>query len=79
MLEIQSNHATVKHAQTIGLLERSLGPLKWCLKIYENQKKQDWHKYVDLAVFQHNTSYHTVLVCPPSLIFHGRIRLTQST
>ena len=73
MLEIQLNHATVKHAQTIGLLERSHRPLKRYLKIYENQTKHDWHKFVDLAVFQHNTSYHTVLGSPPSLIFHGRI------
>ena len=49
------------------LLEQSHGPLKRYLKIYENQTKHDWHKYVDLAVFQHNTSYHTVLGCPPSL------------
>ena len=41
MLEIQLNHATVKHAQTIGLLEQSHGPLKWFLKICENQTKQD--------------------------------------
>ena len=25
------------------------------------QLKHDWRKYVDLAVFQHNTSYHAVL------------------
>ena len=33
MLQIQLNHATVKHAQTIGLLERSHGPLKRYPKI----------------------------------------------
>ena len=72
MLEIKINHATLKHAQTIGLLERSHGPLKRYLRKYENQVKHDWHKFVDLAVFQHNTSFHTVLGCPPPLIFHGR-------
>ena len=73
MLEIRINLATLKHAQTIGLLERSHGPLKRYLRIYENQVKHDWHKFVDLAVFQHNTSFHIVPGCPPSLIFHGRI------
>ena len=78
MLEFKLTHATVKHAQTIGLLERSHGPLKRYLKIYENQLKHDWHKYVNLAVFQHNTSYHTVLGCPPTLIFHGRIPMNPN-
>ena len=73
MLEIKINHAILKHAQTIGLLERSHGPLKRYFRIYENQVKHDWHKFVDLAVFQHNTSFHTVLGCPPSLIFHGNL------
>ena len=73
LLEFKIEHATVKHAQTIGALERSHGPLKRYLRIYENQLPRDWHKYVDLAVFQHNTSYHSTLACPPTLIFHGRI------
>ena len=73
LLEFKIEHATVKHAQTIGALERSHGPLKRYLRIYENQLPRDWHKYLDLAVFQHKTSYHSTLACPPTLIFHGRI------
>ena len=73
LLEIKLEHATLKHAQTIGVVERSHGPLKRYLHIYENQLQHDWHKYIDLAVFQNNTSYHTTIGCPPSLIFHGRI------
>ena len=49
MLEIKINHATLKHAQTIELLERSHGPLKRYLRIYENQVKHDWHKFVDFS------------------------------
>ena len=73
VLEIKLEHATVKHAQTIGVVERSHGPLKRYLRIYENQLQHDWHKHIDLAVFQHNTSYHTTIGCPPTLLFHGRI------
>ena len=36
MLEIKYENASVKHAQTIGLLERAHGPLKKYLRIYEN-------------------------------------------
>ena len=61
LLEFKIEHATIKHAQTIGALERSHGLLKRYLGIYENQLPRDWHKYVDLAVFQHNTSYHSTL------------------
>ena len=73
LLEFKFEHATFKHAQTIGALERSHGPLKRYLRIYENQLPRDWHKYVDLALFHHNTSYNSTLACPPTLILHGRI------
>ena len=75
LLEFRLEHATFKLAQTIGVVERSHGPLKRYLKIYENQIQHDWHKYIDLAVFQHNTSYHSTIGCPPSLVFHGQIPL----
>ena len=75
LLEFRLEHATLKPAQTIGVVERSHGPLKRYLKIYENEIQHDWHKYIDLAVFQHNTSYHSTIGCPASLVFHDRIPL----
>ena len=78
LLEFRIEHATVKHAQTIGALERSYGPLKGYLRNYKNRLPRDWHKCVDLAVFQHNTSYHSTIACPPTLIFHGRIFSNKS-
>ena len=41
LLEIEIEHATVKHAQRIGALERSHGPLKQYLRIYEYQLTRD--------------------------------------
>ena len=32
-----------------------------------------WHKYVNIAVFNYNTSYHTSIRCEPSRVFHGRV------
>ena len=32
-----------------------------------------WHKYVHIAVLNHNTSYHSSIGCEPSRVFHGRI------
>ena len=72
LLEIELKHATVKHAQTIGLLvlERSHSSLKRVLKI-ENLKARRWSDYVDTACFIYNTTYHASLGCSPALLFHG--------
>ena len=57
LLEFRLEHATLKHAQTIRVVDRSHGPLKRYLKVYENEIQQDWHKSIDLVVFQHDSSY----------------------
>jgi hypothetical protein len=72
MLEIRLRHATLKHAQTIGLLEKSHEAFKRVLKLYENPTHKTWHQYVNVATFVHNTTYHTALGCTPSHLFHGR-------
>ena len=35
-----------------------------------------WHKYVNIAVLNHNTSYHTSIGLNPSRDFHGRVPYT---
>ena len=72
LLEIELRHATVTHAQTIGLLERSHAELKRVLHIHSKDGPRDWHKFVDVACFVHNTTYHTQLHCTPALLFYGR-------
>ena len=71
LVDIELGHATVKHPQTIGLLERAHASLKKTLKIYENNKHSDWHKYIDYAVFAHNTNYNPITRTTPSDLFHG--------
>ena len=66
-------HATTKHAQTIGLLERSHASIKQSLKIETAQRISLWHKYISIAVLNYNTSYHSSIGCEPSRVFHGRI------
>ena len=65
-------HASLKHPQTIGVVERSHSPLKRSLKRNTDEKWTTWFKYVDLATFIHNTSYHSSIGCTPSSLFHGR-------
>ena len=66
-------HATTKHAQTIGLHERSHASIKKASKIETGERRSLWHKYVNVAVLNYNTSYHTSIGCEPSRVFHGRI------
>ena len=65
--------ATTKHAQTIGLLERSHASIKQALKIETCEQRSLWHKYVKIAVFNYKISYHTSIGCEPSRVFHSRI------
>ena len=73
VLSITLKHATTKHAQTIGLLERSLVPIKQALKIETGERRSLWHKSINIAVLNYNTSYHTSIGCEPSRVFQDRI------
>ena len=73
VLGITLKHATTKHAQTIGLLERSHASIKQALKIDTGERRSLWHKYINNALLNYNTSYHTSIGCEPSRVHHGRI------
>ena len=66
-------HATTKHAQTIGLLERSHASIKHSLKIETSERRSLWHKYISIAVLNYNTSCHSSNGCEPSRVFHSRM------
>ena len=66
VLGITLKHATTKHAQTIGLLERSHASIKQALKIETGERRSMWLKYINIAVLNYNTSYHTSIGCEPS-------------
>ena len=73
VLGITLKHATTKHAQTIGLLERSHASIKQSLKTETGERRSLWHKYIIFAVPNYNTSYHSSIGCEPRRVFHGRI------
>ena len=50
VLGITLKHATTKHAQTIGLLERSHASIKQALKSETGERRSLWHKYINNAV-----------------------------
>ena len=73
VLGITLKHASTKHAQTIGLLDRSHASIKQALEIQTGKRRPLWHKYVSFAVLNYNTSYHASIGCEPSRVFQGHI------
>ena len=73
VLGVELKHATMKHAQTIGLLERTHASVKTQLKAATGESRHNWHKFLPLAVLNHNTTYHASLGCEPSRVFYDRI------
>ena len=68
---IKIEPATVKHAQTIGMIERSHQKLEQILKINISLDSPQWHKYVNMALMAHNTKYHQAIRCTPTNILRG--------
>ena len=54
VLGITLKHATTKHAQTIGLPERSHASIKQSVKIETGERRSLWHKYISIAVLNYN-------------------------
>ena len=73
VLGITLKHATTKHAQTIGLLERSHTSIKQALKVETGERRSLWHKYVSIAVLNYNTSYHASFGCERKRVFHALV------
>ena len=73
VLNIELKHATTKHAQAIGLLERTHASVKAHPKAATGEFRNNWHKFLPLAVLDHNTTFNATLGCEPTRVFHGRI------
>ena len=73
IMGINLKHATTKHAQTIGVLERAHATIKTSLKLASGEYKKQWHKSLPIAILNYNTTYHSSINCEPSRVFHGRL------
>ena len=62
IIEIQISHESTKHAQTIGILEKTHASIKTALKISTSERRSMWHQNVQIAVMNYNTTYHETLV-----------------
>ena len=73
ILGINLKHATTKHAQTIGVLERAHATIKTSLKMASGEYRKQWHKNLPIAILNYNTTYHSSIDFDPSRVFHGRV------
>ena len=55
LLEVKLKHNSLKHAQSLGVVERAHGALKRILKLNSSVQWSDGYRYVDLAFFIYNT------------------------
>ena len=73
ILGINLKHATTKHAQSTGVLERAHATIKTSLKLPSGEDRKQWHKYLPIEILIYNTTYHSSIDCEPSRVFHGRV------
>ena len=66
-------HATTKHPQTIGVLERAHALIKTSLKMASGEYRKQWQKFLTIAILNYNMTYHSSIDCEPSRVFHGRV------
>ena len=71
LLEVQMQFASLKHPQMVGVVELSHSPLRRILSLNTNEQWNNWLKYVQIAIFNRNMSYHSAISCSPTVLFHG--------
>ena len=69
---ISLKHATIIHAQILGMIERTDLKLMTFLKNNISANQAQWDLYMSNAIIAHNTTSHVSLKCAPTEIFHGR-------
>ena len=60
------------NTHTIGVVKGAHAALTRILKLNSNQTFTNWHKYLNLTTFIHNTAYHTSIRSAPTVMFHER-------
>jgi len=73
LLGIQISSSTAWHLQTDGQMERVNQELDQFLRLFVNERQDDWYDLLPIAEFQHNNHVHSVTQQPPFLLDTGRI------
>ena len=72
-LDIWIGYASTNYAKTMGILERTHTFLNTSQRISTVERRSMWHKNVQIAVMNSNTSCHEIFGCKTTTMFLGRI------
>jgi len=73
LLGIRLSSSTAWHPQTDGQTERVNQELDQFLRLFVNERQNDWYDLLPIAEFQHNNHVHSAMQQPPFLLDTGRI------
>ena len=68
---IKVKYETIKHAQTIGMMERNQQKLETIFKFTVSADQSQWDEYVNIAAVANNTTFHASVKCAPTENIHG--------
>jgi len=73
LLGVRLSSSTAWYPQTDGQTERVNQELDQFLRLFVNERQNDWYDLLPIAEFQHNNHVHSVTQYPPFLPDTGRI------
>jgi len=73
LLGIRLSSSTAWHSQTDRQTERVNQELDQFLRLFVNERQDDWYDLLPIAEFQHNNHVHSAMQQPPFLLNMGRI------
>ena len=73
LLDIHKLRTTPWHPIADGLSERFNRTILGPLKIFVNEKQDNWDEYLDSIAFAYNTSVHNTINVPLFLVVYGRL------
>lgn len=74
---VDLKHSTAYHPQTDGQTEATNKTLEIYLRCMTAETPQSWSKWLPLAEWWYNTTYHSAIKCTPYEVMYGQVQPTH--